>query len=198
MSTVSSVSVGGVYITATVTKRDSDVDSDPKDFLSNVENKKKVIGLDTEWALMEDSSGVVKSKIAILQLCDGDQCLIIQLLHLNSIPRSLLNFLRHSDFTFVGIGIKENLAKLEKDYGLGCKNAVELGPWAAKVMQKPHLSGWGVDELADGVASLYLQAKPTSVIFNDWSANYLNKKQVKFATVNVYAYFKIGNKLLGD
>ncbi|CAL8130147.1 unnamed protein product [Prunus armeniaca] len=136
-------------------------------------NEKKVIGLDTEWtfvhdSLDSDSETPSKTKLAILTLCDGDCCLIVQLPYLDSAPRSLLNFLRLPDYTFVGIGIRENIAKLEKEYGFGCKNAFDLR----------------------------LQ-KPTSAVFNDWCNNKLNKKQVKLATLNVYAYFETGNKLLG-
>ncbi|GKV40538.1 hypothetical protein SLEP1_g48169 [Rubroshorea leprosula] len=101
------------------------------------------------------------------------------------------------DFTFVGIGIKGSLTKLEKEYGLGCKNAVDLKQFAAEVMRKPQLGLCGVDELALMVGSLKLE-KPTSVVFSDWGGEVLNKKQIKLAASNVYAYFKIANKLLNE
>ncbi|CAB4271889.1 unnamed protein product [Prunus armeniaca] len=63
-------------------------------------------------------------------------------------------------------------------------------------MRQPHLAACGVDELALELNLLKLQ-KPTSAVFNDWCNNKLNKKQVKLATLNVYAYFETGNKLLG-
>ncbi|CAB4302401.1 unnamed protein product [Prunus armeniaca] len=164
-------------------------------------NEKKVIGLDTEWtfvhdSLDSDSETPSKTKVAILTLCDGDFCLIVQLPYLDSAPRSLLNFLRLPDYTFVGIGIRENIAKLEKEYGFGCKNSFDLRDLAGNVMRQPQLAACGVDELALELNLLKLQ-KPTSAVFNDWCNNKLNKKQVKLATLNVYAYFETGNKLLG-
>ncbi|XVE77527.1 hypothetical protein DITRI_Ditri13aG0070300 [Diplodiscus trichospermus] len=218
----------------TTTTWDSDVvDSRIRNLLSNRNNVRKVIGLDVERSIVEDSEtedchlgsywsyrkknesrvtnvepkrtvnedptetkdSKMKSRVAILQLCDGDTCLIIQLLFLDSIPKSLLNFPQLPDFTFLGIGIKETLAKLEKEYGLGCKNAMELGQLAASVMQMPHMVGCGLDFLALMVDSLKLD-KPTSVVFSDWGKERLNKKQIKFAAANAFAYFKIGNKLL--
>ncbi|XVF72770.1 hypothetical protein PTKIN_Ptkin12aG0147400 [Pterospermum kingtungense] len=108
---------------------------------------------------------------------------------LDSIPKSLLNFV------FVGIGIKQTVARLEREYGLSCKNVVELGELAASVMQMPQLAACGVDFLALMVDSVKLD-KPTSVVFSDWGKDNLNKKQIKFAAANVFAYFKIGSKLL--
>ncbi|KAI5336236.1 PREDICTED: Werner [Prunus dulcis] len=92
-------------------------------------------------------------------------------------------------------GIKENIAKLEKEYGFGCKNSFDLRDLAGNVMRQPHLAACGVDELALELNLLKLQ-KPTSAVFNDWGNNKLHKKQVKLATLNVYAYFETGNKLL--
>ncbi|KAJ1440351.1 Ribonuclease H-like superfamily [Sesbania bispinosa] len=75
------------------------------------------------------------------------------------------------DFTFVGVGIKDNLAKLEKDYGFGCKNAVELGPLAAAVKEMHNLSVCGVDELVASVVgrSFFLRSyRLSGVAFQDW------------------------------
>lgn len=71
--------------------------------------------------------------------------------------KSLLNFLCMSNVTFVGVGIKDNLAKLETYYGIGCRNAVELAPLAAAIMRKPRLSFCRVDELAILVSRLDLR-----------------------------------------
>ncbi|KAK9035629.1 hypothetical protein V6N11_077663 [Hibiscus sabdariffa] len=87
------------------------------------------------------------------------------------------------------------VVKLEREYGLGCKNAVELGQLAAGVMQMPNLAACGLDVLANMVEPLRLE-KPTSVVFSDWGNQDLNKKQIKFAASNVFAYFKIGTKLV--
>ncbi|PNX95274.1 werner syndrome-like exonuclease-like protein [Trifolium pratense] len=99
------------------------------------------------------------------------------------------------NITFVGVGIKENLARLEKHYGIGCKNAVELGPLAATVMNMPQLSLCGVDELAFVVNGFDLQDHRPVTLSYDYADYRLSKELVKVATVNVYSYHKIGVKL---
>ncbi|KAJ1394948.1 Ribonuclease H-like superfamily [Sesbania bispinosa] len=156
-----------------------------------------------EWFLFKESGpgGFIYSstECATLHLCDGRSCLIIQLRHLDSIPISLLNFLRLPDYTFVGVGIKKNLAKLEKRYWIGCKNAAELGPLAAQVKKRPLLSVSGVDELVSSVVGRSFNLgsyRPSSdVVFKDWGQHDLNENQAKFATVNVYSYYMIGREL---
>ncbi|MCI28722.1 eerner syndrome ATP-dependent helicase, partial [Trifolium medium] len=105
-------------------------------------------------------------------------------------------FLSMPDYIFVGVGIKKNLAKLEKLYGIGCRNAVELGPLAATLMIDPRLSYCGVDELAFQVDRLDLQVhRPVTAVY-DYACSPLSKELAKLATVNVYSYYKIGSKLL--
>jgi hypothetical protein len=113
--------------------------------------------------------------------------------------KSLVKFFSLPNITFVGVGIKENLAKLEKYYGIGCKNAVELGPLAATVMNMPRLSMCGVDELAFVVNGFDLHDHRPVTIFTDNYAGpdfLLSKELAKESTVNVYSYHKIGSKLV--
>ncbi|KAK7356308.1 hypothetical protein VNO80_15577 [Phaseolus coccineus] len=125
------------------------------------------------------------------------KCLIIQLLHMDSIPRSLFNFLHLPDYSFVGIGIKDDLYKLEVEYGIRCRNAVELGPLAASVMKMPRLSGCGIDELTLVVNKLDLRKhRPLSALFKDWGQYALGEKLAKLATINVYSCYKVGSRLL--
>ncbi|PNX62742.1 werner syndrome ATP-dependent helicase, partial [Trifolium pratense] len=95
-----------------------------------------------------------------------------------------------------GVGIKENFAKLEKLYGIGCRNAVELGPFAATAMRMPRLSYCGVDELASVVVGLDLRWHRPSSSTYDYACNPLSKNLAKLAAVNVYSYFMIGSTLL--
>ncbi|KAK8693759.1 hypothetical protein V6N13_071329 [Hibiscus sabdariffa] len=98
-----SVILGDTVIKPIVASWESTIDCHVRDFLCNRDNVWKVIGLDIERTFVEDSE--MKSRVAILQLCDGVTCLIIQLPGLDFMPNSLLNFLQLPDFTFVGIGL---------------------------------------------------------------------------------------------
>lgn len=194
--------LNGVQIETTVTSKEEEVDDLLwSNFLYPANgNRTKVIGFDTEWLLFQNTESeeiYSETKSATVHLCDGYSCLIIQLYHLDSVPISLLNFLRLPDYTFVGVGIKDNVAKLEKHYGIGCRNAVELGPLAASIMKMPRLSFCGVDELAFVVNRLDIQKhRPLSAVFKDWGQDNLSKKLAKLATVNVYSYYMIGSNLL--
>ncbi|RHN81013.1 putative ribonuclease H-like domain-containing protein [Medicago truncatula] len=202
MGFVEKFQLNGVLIETTVTNKQKVIDDILWSFL-HPENYKgpKVIGFDIELSMCENKVSEeetnFETECAILNLCNGHSCLIIQLCHLDSFPTSLLNFLRLPDYTFVGVGINHNLAKLEKEYGVRCRNAVELGPLAASVRKMPSLSFCGVDELAVAVNKLDLRnQRPLTTLFKDWGQSNLGKKLAKLATVNVYSYYMIVNTLL--
>jgi hypothetical protein len=132
-----------------------------------------------------------------VQLCDGDSCLIVLLSDQITVPPSLVNFLRLPNYSFVGFGIKDNVAKLEKNFGFGCRNAIELGPLAASVMKKPRLSYRGVDELLFIVNHLdFRKDRPLRIGFKWDRYGEYSEELAKLATINVYSYHMIGAKLL--
>ncbi|KAL5069005.1 hypothetical protein RYX36_019892 [Vicia faba] len=112
------------------------------------ENQTKVIGFDIQFLFSTYTynkyKGSCMSRCANLNFCVGQSCLIIRLqdfsnnyINLSKYSfTSVLNLLTLPDYTFVGVGIKHNLAKLEQQYGIGCTNAVELGPVVASLMNK--------------------------------------------------------------
>lgn len=207
MGHIGSFELNGVHIQTRATSNEKEIENHISSFLCPPHNHRtKVIGFDAEWFLLDgtEPETITKSKCATIQLCDGHSCLIIQLNQFNSfeswaydsVHKSLLNFFRLPDFTFVGVGIKQNFAKLEKQYGFGCKNAVELGDLAATVMKSPRLSFCGVDELAFVVCKLDLRKYRLLTTAFDWGWCVLSRDLAKLATVNVYSYYKIGSKLL--
>ncbi|XP_058761177.1 protein RISC-INTERACTING CLEARING 3'-5' EXORIBONUCLEASE 2-like [Vicia villosa] len=202
MGFVETFQLNGVHIETTVTSTQQDIDDILWSFLRpENHNGSKVIGFDVELSMYENKVSENEtrdgSECATLHLCNGQSCLIIQLPYLDSIPTSLLNFLRLPDFTFVGVGINHNLVKLEKEYGITCRNAVELGPLAATLMKMPRLSFCGVDELAFVVNDFNLRNyRPLTTLYKDWGQSNFGKKLAKLATINVYSYYMIGNTLL--
>ncbi|GAB2227325.1 hypothetical protein Droror1_Dr00009142 [Drosera rotundifolia] len=84
-----------------------------------------VVGLDIEWR--PNQTPYHRNPVTTLQLCVGRICPVYQILHANSIPISLIEFLGHSDFTFVGVGIGSDVEKLWEDYGVWVGRRVELG-----------------------------------------------------------------------
>ncbi|GAU36403.1 hypothetical protein TSUD_38700 [Trifolium subterraneum] len=200
--------LNGVQIKTIVTSNENEIDKHLSSFFRPPNNHQtQVIGFDVEWSLVYNSEEALcaKSKCATLQLCDGHTCLIIQLNHLPNfkgifypqyVYKSLLNFLRQPNVTFVGFGIKDTLPKLEKQFGFGIRNVVELGPLAATALKMPRLSYCGVDELAFEVNRFDLREYRPLTGHCDWDYEPLSKELAKLATINVYSYFKIGGTLL--
>lgn len=182
------VKIGIDSIKTTVTEKESDINRLVKTFLSNKNNRKKIIGLDTERV----QKGRKLNKTVLLQLCDGDNCLIVQLPNEgedDNLPLSLFNFLNLPEFTFVGIGINKTMIRLESEFGLTCKNVVEIGPATWKL----------TDMTADvkfRISTIVSTERPTNAILDDWEKFVLNKNQIKLAASNAYFAFGIGNILL--
>lgn len=183
--------VNGVSITVNVVANASQVDSQISGLKSVIStHQKPIVGLDAEW---KPNTAGSTNKLATLQLCVGSKCLILQLLHFDHIPNSLKNFLADLNITFVGVGIQEDVRKFKNDYGVDCRNVVELGPLAANVLGSP---ARGLSELALTVVGLEVE-KPIDVTLSDWSARALSFEQIKYAAIDAYAAFLIGKKLMG-
>jgi 3'-5' exonuclease len=65
------------------------------------DGKHIVVGLDCEWK--PNRFRGQKNKIALLQLCLGNRCLILQLFYMKPVPDSVKAFLLDEAITFVGM-----------------------------------------------------------------------------------------------
>ncbi|AED95657.1 unnamed protein product [Arabidopsis thaliana] len=188
------VKIGIDSIKTTVTEKERDINRLVKTFLSNKNNRKKIIGLDTERV----QKGRKLNKTVLLQLCDGDNCLIVQLPDEDedegegeddNLPLPLFNFLNLPEFTFVGIGINKTMMRLESEFGLTCKNVVEIGP-----------ATWNLTNMTTDVkfriSAIVSTERPSNAVLEDWEKFVLNKNQIKLAASNAYFAFGIGNILL--
>lgn len=178
------VAVDGQIVTEWI----SDVESFNRDRLHQL-----MVGLDVEWR--PSFNRYVSNPAATLQLCVGDRCLIIQLIHTPSLPQSLVDFLANPNYTFVGVGIREDLEKLEEDYEFGFNtNTVDLRQLAADYYGRRELKNSGVKALA----SLVLQKevhKPKNVTMSRWDNQWLTPIQVRYACVDAFVCFEIGRIL---
>jgi hypothetical protein len=95
------------------------------------------VGLDCEWKPVR--SRWATSKVAVLQLCPATPCLVFQLFYATSIPASLRSFLADPEVRFVGVGVREDVAKLVNDYGLTKTRDARVVPRAARENPSRHL-----------------------------------------------------------
>ncbi|XP_027339535.1 Werner Syndrome-like exonuclease [Abrus precatorius] len=177
-------------IETTVTDKASIAEEWVQQVLSTYVGKQMVIGLDTEW--MRDQNK--KMKVAILQLCVEDKCLIFQMFRMDYIPQSLRSFMVHSDFKFVGVGILQDIKRLNNEYGLECNEGIDVSK-LAKTQWPNRFSSLGLKNLAKELVGLNMK-KSKEVCTSEWQLRELTLDQVEYACIDAYASYKIGKKLL--
>ncbi|KAI3988236.1 hypothetical protein MKX01_012025 [Papaver californicum] len=175
---VYSVIIGDDQIVTFVTKHSSTIDH----WINRIYNDYNgvldhlTVGLDVEW---EPAYGHYINRITTLQLCVGYRCFIFQIKHADEIPCSHVEFLGNLDFTFVGVGIDEDVMKLDDDYNLDLWMLLILGIW-----------------LLIFVLNCGDIEKPRYVTLSNWEDYWLSLNQIKYAYVDACVSFKIGKELL--
>jgi hypothetical protein len=147
-----------------------------------------VVGLDVEWRPCTNPADV--HPVAVLQICVGHRCLVFQILHADYIPESLSGFLADDRFTFVGVGVHDDAAKLWSDYGLQLGRAVDLRSLAANTLKKPALGRAGLQALVSEVMGVKMD-KPQHVRRSAWDARNLSSDQLMYACADAFASFEV-------
>jgi hypothetical protein len=157
-----------------------------------------VIGLDVEWRPPSSYYGYYYNShpppVALLQICVGRRCLVFQILHADYIPDSLFDFFADDRFTFVGVGVHDDLAKLRAGYGLEAACAEDLRALAADELGNPALRSAGLQALVWEVMGVQME-KPYRVRVSAWDARNLSYDQLKYACVDAFVSFEVGRRL---
>ncbi|KAL7138297.1 hypothetical protein ABFS83_10G153100 [Erythranthe nasuta] len=152
-----------------------------------------IVGLDIEW--LPNTTRGQQNPAATLQLCVGRCCLVYQLIHSPYLPIQLTRFLSFSRHTFVGVEVKSDLEKLDRDYKIGYNaRAVDLRGVAAEVYRRKDLKCAGLKGLAKIVIGKEMD-KPKSVTMSNWDNRWLTADQIKYACVDAFVSFEIGRVL---
>lgn len=177
------------------------VTSDPEtvaDWLSLTEKLHRrrlqylVVGLDTE---RRHSFNDQQNPVAILQLCVGRRCLIFQIFHSVSIPDKLREFLAQEEYSFVGVGIQNNLERLNEDYNIVVGGRImDLRRLVAETYNDYRWNNVGLTDLATVVLGKSVQ-KPVQVAMSRWDIEWLNQDQVMHACLDAFISFQIGRLL---
>lgn len=183
---VTEINVAGKKIVVTNTKEGAVA----QEWLNR--QKGTVFGLDAEWRPSYRKG--TEHKVALLQICGESECLIVQMLYLDMIPRGLVNFLKDPAIKFPGVGIRGDAVKLKKDWGLECNGTVDLTSLAAKILGRPELKYTGLKALAKVVMD-YDMAKPKRVTLSNWAKPVLDKVQVEYASLDAWVSYAIHQKL---
>uniref|UniRef100_A0A7C9DAH5 3'-5' exonuclease domain-containing protein n=1 Tax=Opuntia streptacantha TaxID=393608 RepID=A0A7C9DAH5_OPUST len=209
MSITHKISIDGREVKTTVISTATELDGCLKDFLSAITQKpsnvKSVVGLGIETSFggsHNEAGSKVTERVAILKLCHYTTCLIIQLHLVSSAPCSLLGFFQRPELSFVGVGIRDSFKALEKEYGIKCRNAVDLGQLAATTEKNDLLRVYGLLDLTDKICDFAHHDKDMVDSFNeaalsDWGVTALSKQQIEAAAWTCFLCFCIGNRLFG-
>ncbi|KAM0947577.1 putative DNA helicase [Dioscorea sansibarensis] len=197
-TTVHEINFAGDVIVTTVTSSGSSIAAWLRSQIPSLRNlETPIVGLDCEWR--PNFTAGSSNLVATLQLCFSNQCLILQLQHIDSIPRILRDFLSDPSISFVGVGIMADVSKLFDDYDLHCGNPVDLDPlcWSYLGMEG---SGGGHRSLGlKGYAKEILgltMTKPRRVTMSNWEARVLSYAQIEYACIDAYVSFFLGCRLL--
>ncbi|KAK8934556.1 hypothetical protein KSP39_PZI015176 [Platanthera zijinensis] len=150
-----------------------------------------IVGIDVEW---RPSRSRMQNPTALLQICVDHRCLLFQLLHADYIPHSLKEFLSNPRFTFVGVGINEDIERLVEDSGLMVQNAVDLRELAVQMTGRLEMRQMGLKTLAEEIVGVQV-SKPNSVKMSRWDQEVLTLDQIMYACLDAFLSFEIGRRL---
>ncbi|CAJ2670656.1 unnamed protein product [Trifolium pratense] len=167
-------------------------------WLSSISNNNSslLVGLDVECLFTNHRANHrgVSYPAAVLQLCIGSECLVFQILHAPYVPESLIAFLDNKNHKFVGVGIKDDVDKLDRDFSLRVANFVDLRTLAAQTLDDKAMNSAGLKTLAKRVLGKEIE-KPKRITLSDWSNFPLTIRQVQYACVDAFISFEVGRLL---
>ncbi|KAJ9128591.1 hypothetical protein P3X46_034723 [Hevea brasiliensis] len=103
-------------------------------------------------------------QVAIIQLCVGKTYLIFQLYHADDIPPSLIQFLGHKKFKFVGKEVRNDAYKLFENYKLHVAHTKDVA------------------FVLDGLQKVI--PKPREITMSEWNAKELTIEQIEYACLD--------------
>ncbi|MQM15578.1 hypothetical protein Taro_048526 [Colocasia esculenta] len=153
-----------------------------------------VVGLDVEWR--PNFGRGVDNPPAILQLCVGRRCLVFQILHADYVPDLLADFLEDKRFTFVGVGVDEDVDKLDSHWALAVGRTRDLRHLVAEASHQPEMRGCGLAGLAEEVMGLDRMTKDRNVTLSRWDQRWLSREQIMYAVTDGFLSFEIGRRVI--
>lgn len=192
-----SVSYCGQMIETTVTNNAYVVDLRLSAFLRNPKNQERIItvGFDCKFKSTHPIASM-SNKIATLQLCIDTKCLILQLVHMDSLPHCLTNFFDDKRVTFFGVRVDGYASKLCRDYGFKfCKKIIDVRDLSKIWYPISCRRECSLKSIAYEVAGLSMR-KCKKKCGIDWEAEVLDVELIEFASVDAYALYKIAHTMV--
>jgi len=107
--------------------------TDPKEANRRIPELKGPLGFDMEWR-PQFIKGGPENPIALVQLSDRNQILLIHLVRMSGVvPNALKRVLENEYILKLGVGIKDDLRKAQRDLGVNLHGILELSSLARTV-----------------------------------------------------------------
>jgi len=150
------------------------------------------LGFDMEWKVIWGSSHVPKT--ALIQLCDKNMILLIQISSMNRFPAQLKTLLESPDIIKMGINISGDARKLQKDFNLKMRGILELLDVAR--CYDPDFSIPGRWISLSNIVAKYLgkTLNKGPVRVSNWEA-VLNEEQMEYAASDAYCALQVYNRI---
>ena len=135
-----------------------------------------IVGLDVEW--------VGKGKLALMQLAvPTGQCLLIRLNRLMEIPSELRQLLGGHEILKLGVGIRDDCAKLLTDYDTICHSWIDIRHLVRS--KSPQCKKFGMAGIAQELLGITLD-KDWKIRASDWEEGenkqgQLSQRQIEYA-----------------
>ncbi|MCO5605050.1 hypothetical protein L7F22_059227 [Adiantum nelumboides] len=152
-----------------------------------------LFGLDVEWR--PNRLKGQRNKVALLQLSNGEECLIVQMLFLDRQPQALRKLLSDPSKGLAGVGVLADGKRLLQDYGLDFQGGIELTTLAVERLKREELKNVGLKVLVQEVLGLALE-KPKRVTLSNWAKEKLDQVQINYACMDAWASFALSKRLL--
>ncbi|RKP12051.1 ribonuclease H-like domain-containing protein [Piptocephalis cylindrospora] len=155
------------------------------ELILSLDTSHPVYGLDIEW---RPTFGGPQGKAALMQLCIGKRILLLHLIHMESIPEALCHFLEDPTKLKTGLGIKADVRKLNRDYGLTTRGVLDLTPWV-KALGVKGMKKFTLASLSSYFLGRELEKGP--VRMGNWERTPLNPGQFDYAAIDAYVSHRL-------
>ena len=146
-----------------------------------------MVGFDCEW----NYNPITKAtgKVSSIQVACADSVWLFRVKPSEGVPRALALLINDSNIVKAGRNVKGDLKKLNRDYGIAWKGALELGAFCRRrgAIERGTL---GLSDISAVVLGGKL-CKDSNLRLSDWESETLEENQVMYAALDAWASFKI-------
>ncbi|KAI8983791.1 ribonuclease H-like domain-containing protein [Pilobolus umbonatus] len=160
--------------------------------LSQLLNNKdqNIYGVDIEWP-PTFVKGEAEKKTSLVQICDADKILLIQLSRLSKFPAPLKQFFEDRSILKSGVNIAADGIKLYRDYGVITNGLVDLKDMAestrSPILMESH------QRSLRALTGLFLRQNMSKgkVRISNWGRYELSTMQREYAALDAYASYQL-------